>query len=145
MLKRIGARRVLLISALALAVLVGAVAATNLQSQAVYYLTPSEAKAQGIAVGRTVRLGGLVKTGSMSSADLRGANDFRFVITDGTVDVQIVATGAIPGLLREDAGAVVEGAFVADGTFHATQVIAKHDEVYTAPTAGATPAHRTAP
>ena len=145
MLEHLGARRVLLIAALAVAVLVGAVAATNLQNQAVYYLTPSEAKAQGVAVGRTVRLGGLVKTGSMSSADLRGGNDFRFVITDGTVDVQIVATGAIPGLLREDAGAVVEGAFVADGTFHATQVIAKHDEVYTAPTAGATPAHRTGP
>ena len=143
MLDRVGARRVLLIAALAVAVLVGAVAATNLQDQAVYYLTPSEAKAQGIVIGRTVRLGGLVKTGSMSSADLRGANDFRFVITDGTVDVQIVATGAIPGLLREDAGAVVEGAFVDDGTFHATQVIAKHDEVYKAPPAGATPAHRT--
>jgi len=144
-LERLGARRVLLIAALGVAVLVGALAATNLQSQAVYYLTPSEAKAQGVAVGHTVRLGGLVKAGSMSSADLRGANDFRFVITDGTVDVQIVATGAIPGLLREGAGAVVEGAFVADGTFHANQVIAKHDEVYTAPKAGATPPHRTAP
>jgi len=144
-LEQFGARRVLLIAALGVAVLVGTVAATTLQSQAVYYLTPSEAKTQGVAVGQTVRLGGLVKTGSMSSADLRGANDFRFVITDGTVDVQIVATGAIPGLLREDAGAVVEGAFAADGTFHATQVIAKHDEVYTAPKAGATPAHRTAP
>ena len=145
MLERIGARRVLLIAALAVAVLVGTVAATNLQSQAVYYLTPSEARAQGVAAGQAIRLGGLVKTGSMSSADLRGANDFRFVITDGTVDVQIIATGAIPGLLREGAGAVVEGAFVGDGTFHATQVIAKHDEVYTAPAAGATPAHRTAP
>ena len=145
MLDRIGARRVLLIAALAVAVLVGAIAATNLQSQAVYYLTPSEAKAQRVAVGQTVRLGGLVKTGSMSSPDLRGANDFRFVITDGSVDVQIVATGAIPGLLREGAGAVVEGTFIADGTFRATQVIAKHDEVYTAPTAGATPAHRTGP
>jgi cytochrome c-type biogenesis protein CcmE len=144
-LERIGARRVLLIAALAVAVLVGTVAATNLQSQAVYYLTPSEAKAQGIAIGQAIRLGGLVKTGSMSSADLRAANDFRFVITDGVVDVQVVATGAIPGLLREGAGAVVEGAFSADGTFHATQVIAKHDEVYTAPKAGATPAHRTAP
>ena len=144
MLERIGARRVLLIAALGVAVLVGAIAATNLQGQAVYYLTPSEAKAQGVAVGQTVRLGGLVKTGSMSSADLRGAKDFRFVITDGVVDVQIVATGAIPGL-REGAGAVVEGTFVADGTFQATQVIAKHDEVYTAPTAGATPAHRTRP
>ena len=145
MLDRIGARRVLLIAALAVAVAVGTVAATNLQSQAVYYLTPSEAKAQGITPGQAVRLGGLVKTGSMSSADLRGANDFRFVITDGSIDVQVIATGAIPGLLRESAGAVVEGTFAADGTFHATQVIAKHDEVYTAPAAGATPAHRTAP
>jgi cytochrome c-type biogenesis protein CcmE len=144
-LERIGARRALMIAALGAAVLIGTVAATNLQSQAVYYLTPSEAKAQGVTVGQAVRLGGLVKTGSMSSADLRGANDFRFVVTDGVVDVQVVATGAIPGLLREGAGAVVEGSFASDGTFHATQVIAKHDEVYTAPSAGATPAHRTAP
>jgi cytochrome c-type biogenesis protein CcmE len=144
-LDRIGARRVLLIAALAVAVLVGTVAATNLQSQAVYYMTPSEAKTRGVPAGQAIRLGGLVKTGSMSSADLRGANDFRFVSTDGSVDVQIVATGAIPGLLREGAGAVVEGAFASDGMFHATQVIAKHDEVYTAPKAGATPAHRTAP
>jgi cytochrome c-type biogenesis protein CcmE len=49
----------------------------------------------------------------------------------------------VPGLLREGAGAVVQGTFTNDGVFHATQVIAKHDEVYTAPTAGATPAHRT--
>jgi cytochrome c-type biogenesis protein CcmE len=144
-LERIGARRALMIAALGAAALIGALAATNLQSQAVYYLTPSEAKVQGVAPGQAVRLGGLVKIGSMSSADLRGANDFRFVITDGTVDVQVVATGAIPGLLREGAGAVVEGSFASDGTFRATQVIAKHDEVYTAPTAGATPAHRTAP
>lgn len=143
MLERFGARRVLIIAALAVAVLVGALAATNLQSQAVYYLTPSEAKAASVSPGQTVRLGGLVKTGSMSSADLRGTNQFRFVITDGTIDVQVVATGAIPGLLREGAGAVVEGTFAADGTFQATQVIAKHDEVYTAPKAGATPAHRT--
>jgi cytochrome c-type biogenesis protein CcmE len=39
----------------------------------------------------------------------------------------------------------VEGSFGADATFLATQVIAKHDEVYTAPKAGATPPHRTAP
>jgi cytochrome c-type biogenesis protein CcmE len=134
-----------MIAALGAAVLIGTVAATNLQSQAVYYLTPSEAKAQDVTVGQAVRLGGLVKTGSMSSADLRGANNFRFVVTDGAVDVQVIANGAIPGLLREGAGAVVEGSFAGDGTFTATQVIAKHDEVYTAPSAGATPAHRTAP
>jgi cytochrome c-type biogenesis protein CcmE len=143
-IERLGARRVLLIAALGVAVLVGGVAASNLASSTVYYLTPSEAKAKNVPVDQTVRLGGLVKTGSMSSGNLRApAADFSFVITDGTVDVQVIATGAIPGLLREGAGAVVEGTFVADGTFHATQVIAKHDEVYTAPTAGATPSHRT--
>ena len=57
----------------------------------------------------------------------------------------MIGSGAPPALLREGAGAVVEGTFAADGTFRATQVIAKHDEVYTAPTAGATPAHRTVP
>jgi len=38
---------------------------------------------------------------------------------------------------------VVEGTFAADGTFHASQVIAKHDEVYTAPTGSAVPSHQT--
>jgi len=49
----------------------------------------------------------------------------------------------VPEAIRRGAGAVVEGSFAADATFVATQVIAKHDEVYTAPKAGATPAHRT--
>ena len=64
---------------------------------------------------------------------------------DAVTEVQVVATGAVPGLLREGAGAVLEGSFSSDGVFIATQVIAKHDEVYTAPKAGATPSHRTTP
>jgi len=144
-LERIGARRVLLIAALGLAVLVGAFAATNLASSTVYYLTPSEARDRGVAPGQTVRLGGLVKAGSLQMAFGRPNTWFNLVLTDGAVEVPVVATGAIPGVLREGAGAVVEGSFAADGTFHATQVIAKHDEVYTAPKAGATPSHRTTP
>ena len=147
MLERVGSRRVLLIAALAAAVLVGAFAAGNLAGSTVYYLTPTEAKARAIAPGQTVRLGGLVKAGSMTMTF--GSVSVRqmplFVITDGTNEVRVVAAGAVPGLLREGAGAVVEGSFAVDGTFVATQVIAKHDEVYTAPTAGATPAHRTGP
>jgi cytochrome c-type biogenesis protein CcmE len=138
-----------MIAALGAAVLVGTFAATNLAPNTVYYLTPSEAKARGVAVGQTVRLGGQVKTDTLKvdSGSLT-VGGFRFVITDGVNDVKVVSggtVGAVPGLLREGAGAVVEGSFAADGTFTATQVIAKHDEVYTAPKAGATPAHRTAP
>lgn len=145
MLERIGARRALLIAALGVAVLVGAIAATNLQSSAVYYLTPTEAKQRGVVVDQTVRLGGQVKLGTMERAmGSPSFTQFQFVITDGSNDVQVVAQNLdLPGLLREGAGAVVEGRFKGDGTFLATQVIAKHDEVYTAPTAGATPSHRT--
>ena len=145
MLERIGARRVLLIAALAVAVLVGTVAATNLASSTVYYLTPTEAKDRGVNPGQAVRLGGQVKKGSLECSFMYAGDGVRFVMTDGVNDVLVIATGTIPGLLREGAGAVVEGTFIADGTFRATQVIAKHDEVYTAPKAGATPAHRTAP
>jgi len=136
-----------MVAALGAAVVIGTLAATNLAPNTVYYLTPTEARERGVTAGRTVRLGGLVKTGSLSFQPIsfHGPNNFEFVITDGTVDVRVLGQGAIPGLLREGAGAVVEGSFAADGTFTATQVIAKHDEVYTAPKAGATPAHRTAP
>jgi cytochrome c-type biogenesis protein CcmE len=142
-LERLGPRRVLLVAALAAAVLVGAFAVQNLAGSTVYYLTPSEAKDRGVAVGQTARLGGLVRAGSLRYEER--SRDLRFVITDGRSDVSVVGNGAPPALLREGAGAVVEGTFAADGTFRATQVIAKHDEVYTAPTAGATPSHRTGP
>src|SRR5213594_286709 len=138
-----GARRVLLIAVLAAAVLIGFVAVQNLASSTVYYLTPTEARERNIAPGTAVRLGGQVETGSLRYDPQ--TRDLRFVLTDGTTRVTVIGTGAPPALLREGAGAVVEGTFAADGTFRATQVIAKHDEVYSAPTSGATPAHRTVP
>jgi cytochrome c-type biogenesis protein CcmE len=147
-LERIGARRVLLIAALGAAVVVGGFAATNLAPNTVYYLTPSEMLARTVQTGQTVRLGGLVLAGSLRSPPIGRpgfTNEYEFVITDGNANVRVLTNGAIPGLLREGAGAIVEGSFAADGTFVATQVIAKHDEVYTAPKAGQTPAHRAQP
>jgi cytochrome c-type biogenesis protein CcmE len=138
---RIGGRRALLIAALAIAVLIGWVAAQSLGSAAVYYLTPTEAAAQHVGPGRTVRLGGQVLPGTLVYDAATRA--LRFSIGDGITTVPVRGEGAPPGLLREGAGAVVEGTFAADGTFRATQVIAKHDEVYSAPTGSAVPAHRT--
>jgi cytochrome c-type biogenesis protein CcmE len=135
-----GARRVLLIAVLAAAVLIGFVAVQNLASSAVYYLTPTEARQRNVAAGTAARLGGQVETGSLRyDAQTR---DLRFVLTDGTTRVSVVGTGAAPSLLREGAGAVVEGTFAADGSFRATQVIAKHDERYAPPSPGTTPSHR---
>jgi cytochrome c-type biogenesis protein CcmE len=136
-----GARRVLLIAVLAAAVLIGFVAVQNLASSAVYYLTPTEARDRAVAAGTAARLGGQVENGSLRFEPQ--TRELRFVLSDGITRVTVIGTGAPPSLLREGAGAVVEGSFAPDGTFRATQVIAKHDEQYAPPPPGATPSHRT--
>ena len=137
---RLGRRRVLLLAALAVAVVIGYFATQGLTNAAVYYLTPTEARDRHLAAGQTARLGGQIVAGSLRYDP--ATRDLRFSIGDGIVTVQVIGNGAPPGLLREGAGAVVEGSFASDGTFRATQVIAKHDEQYSAPTASATPPHR---
>jgi cytochrome c-type biogenesis protein CcmE len=102
----------------------------------VYYVTPSELLARGsAAVGETVRLGGLVKVGSVSGP---GTN-LTFVLTDGMHEITVHSTVAPTTSFREGIGAVVEGQLAADGIFQASQVIVRHDENYVAPTGGAIP------
>ena len=91
--------------------------------------------------GTHTRLGGQVEAGSLQYDPQ--TRELRFVLTDGTTRAVVIGSGAPPALLREGAGAVVEGTFAADGTFRATQVIAKHDEQYAPPSPGATPSHNT--
>jgi cytochrome c-type biogenesis protein CcmE len=111
-------------------------AVSGIGSALVYYLTPTELHERGdAAVGQSVRLGGLVKPGSMEGP----ATDLRFVLTDGDSDVPVHTTVAPPAMLREGIGAVVEGSLNADGLFEATQVIVKHDENYEAPPPGEIP------
>lgn len=137
----LGERRLLILTALAVAIGIGYVAFQSLGSSTVYYLTPTEAKQRQIAPGQQARLGGLVETGTLRYDET--SRDLRFIITDGVTRVLVIGKGAPPALLREGAGAVIEGFFAPDGSFRATQVLAKHDEVYLAPSPSATPAHRT--
>ena len=56
-------------------------AISSIGNALVYYLTPSELLERGdTAVGETIRLGGLVKPGSVSG----DASDLTFVLTDGS-------------------------------------------------------------
>jgi cytochrome c-type biogenesis protein CcmE len=97
-----------------------------LRDQIVYFYSPSEIQQKGVAAGVAVRLGGLVKAGSWTHAGDR--NDF--VVTDGRTDMLAHFTGILPDLFREGQGVVIEGAMAIDGTFAATNVLAKHDENY---------------
>jgi cytochrome c-type biogenesis protein CcmE len=102
----------------------------------VYYLTPTELLARGeAAIGQSVRLGGLVKEGSVHGP----ATDLTFVLTDGTHEVTVHSTVAPATSFRAGIGAVVEGELTLAGVFEATQVIVKHDENYVAPSEGQLP------
>jgi cytochrome c-type biogenesis protein CcmE len=138
---RLSSRRLLLVFALLAGVLVAFLAVQNLSSNAVYYLTPTEARDRKIAPGTPIRLGGLVVPGTLKYDPQ--SRMLVFGISDGTTNVAVLGTGAPPALLQENAGAVVEGQFGEDGVFRATSVIAKHDEKYAPPSPGRTPAHST--
>jgi cytochrome c-type biogenesis protein CcmE len=124
---------------LGVAIVVGVIAYlafSSVGNALVYYVTPTELLARGdSAFGETVRLGGLVKAGSISGE----APDLRFVLTDGTTEITVHAASAPTRSFREGIGAVVEGELGQDGVFAASQVIVKHDENYVAPSEGGLP------
>ena len=80
--------------------------------------------------GRSVRLGGLVKEGSVHRETVNGHPVATFGVTDGNNTVKVNYSGILPDLFREGQGVVVLGNLQPGGTFHASEVLAKHDENY---------------
>jgi len=119
-------RLALIGAALAILSLAAFLALSALRESIVFFVTPSELAAKPIEAGKRLRLGGLVKAGSL----LREGVTARFEITDGKADLPVVYRGLLPDLFREQQGVVAEGAFDATGTFRADTVLAKHDERY---------------
>src|SRR5712691_6959762 len=100
---------------------------TTLRDSIVFFNSPTDLVEKHIAPGARLRLGGLVKQGSV----VRGENlDVRFDVTDGKNTVPVAFKGLLPDLFREGQGIVAEGALDSTGTFKADSVLAKHDEKY---------------
>jgi cytochrome c-type biogenesis protein CcmE len=128
----------LLLGVAVVIVVVAWLAFSGIGNALVYYQTPSELLARGgEAIGQQVRLGGLVKPGSVSGP----VTDLTFVVTDGTTEISVHSASAPTSSFREGIGAVVEGRLTSQGVFEASRVIVKHDENYVAPTEGQVPSH----
>ena len=97
-----------------------------LRDQIVFFYSPSDVVARQVEAGTPIRLGGLVKDGSWT----RNGQDNTFTVTDNATDIVAHYAGILPDLFREGQGVVAEGAIGPDGTFVATNVLAKHDENY---------------
>ncbi|MBV8797721.1 MAG: cytochrome c maturation protein CcmE [Hyphomicrobiales bacterium] len=111
-------------------VVVGAAAGLSLYALSdsiVFFLSPSEVAAKAVAPGARLRIGGMVKTGSLvKSADQNVA----FVLTDGAHDLKVAYQGLLPDLFREGQGVVAEGLLEGPGQMRAETILAKHDERY---------------
>ena len=98
-----------------------------LGSSIVFFNSPSDVLARHIAPGTRIRIGGLVKTGSVQ----RGDNlKVRFEVTDGKGEIPVRFQGIVPDLFREGQGVVAEGKLERGNVLDADTVLAKHDERY---------------
>ncbi|MFY0476741.1 cytochrome c maturation protein CcmE [Achromobacter marplatensis] len=127
-------RRTLAIAGgLGLLALATALVLNALQSNLVFFFSPTQVAAKEAPRNGSFRVGGLVEQGSVRR-ETDGLT-LRFIVTDTAHTVPVTYQGLLPDLFREGKGVVVAGKLDADGVFRATEVLAKHDENYMPPEA----------
>jgi cytochrome c-type biogenesis protein CcmE len=121
-------RRLILIgSGMAVLAIAVALMLNAFRDSIVFFNSPSDVVEKHVIAGTRIRLGGLVKTGSV----IHGNNlSVRFEVTDGKNGIPVNYRGVLPDLFREGQGVIAEGALDAGGTFNADSILAKHDETY---------------
>jgi cytochrome c-type biogenesis protein CcmE len=93
----------------------------------VFFNSPSDVAEKHVGPGTRIRLGGMVKDGSVVRSD---GLHIRFEVTDGRAEIPVVYQGVVPDLFREGQGVVAEGTLDKSGVFDADTILAKHDETY---------------
>lgn len=101
------------------------------QQNLVFFFSPSQVAANEAPKGRAFRVGGLVEEGSVKREGVKVS----FRVTDTAHAVKVSYSGILPDLFKEGKGVVAQGKLGPDGTFVATEVLAKHDENYMPPEA----------
>ena len=99
-----------------------------LNSKLDLFYTPSEMLEAEIQPGYRIKLGGMVKIGSIE----KQGTAVNFLVTDFKKEVPVTFDGITPDLFKEDGGVVMLGYFL-DGIFQAEEIFAKHDENYMPP------------
>jgi cytochrome c-type biogenesis protein CcmE len=104
-------------------------AMSAMKDQASYFYAPGDVAARGLPLDRPVRVGGMVRQGSLQREP--DGVSIRFLVGDETAaTIPVRYRGITPELFREGSGVIAEGRFQADGSFVASEILAKHDENY---------------
>jgi len=101
----------------------------------VFYWSPTECVEAGDkAIDATIRLGGLVKEGTLQPDEDGSGLDF--VVTDEKNEIRVPTEAVPPAMFREGVGVVLEGTMTKDGVFDSRRLMIKHDNEYRAPEDG---------
>jgi len=101
----------------------------SLEENVVYFISPTEIKNLSELNKKKIRVGGMVKDGSIVTKP----NKINFIITDFKNEIQVSFSGSVPNLFAEGKGVVAEG-YLRDRNFlTAEKILAKHDENYMPP------------
>ena len=101
----------------------------SLEENVVYFQSPTEIKILPEIEKKKIRIGGMVKTDSISMK----TKEIKFIITDFENEINVIYSGAVPNLFTEGKGVVAEGYLKDKNFFLATKILAKHDENYMPP------------
>jgi cytochrome c-type biogenesis protein CcmE len=119
----------IIFSAVVVAAGLGYLAFGNFGKNLVYFVTPSEVVAfSPDHFGKKIRVGGMVVKESMKVVP--NTLKISFQLTDGAQTIPVAFEGVPPDLFKEGTGAVVEGYWADDKTFHSHMIMAKHEEDY---------------
>ena len=101
----------------------------SLEENVVYFQSPTEIKTFSEIDKKKIRIGGMVKVGSISME----VKEIKFIITDFQNEINVIYSGVVPNLFTEWKGVVAEGYLRDKNFFLATKILAKHDENYMPP------------
>ena len=102
----------------------------TLEDNVLYFYSPSEIKkSDDINFKKKIRIGGMVKKGSIQSNE----RDIKFIVTDLKNEIIVSYSGTVPALFEEGKGVVAEGNLKDKKFFIAKRILAKHDENYMPP------------
>ena len=126
------------------AAMLGAVllAMSAIRDQASFFYAPGDVAAKGLPLDRAVRIGGMVRAGSIRRHRDGVTIDF-LVGDDSAATIAVRYTGIAPDLFRENSGVIAEGRFERGGRFIASEILAKHDENYVPPELARRGLHKT--
>ncbi len=121
-------RLILVLLAIAALIAAAFIAANALRNEAAYFYTPTTLKQAHIAQDKAIRLGGMVKRGSIQH--LPDGVTITFTVQDRAAEQHVRYTGIAPDLFVEGSGVVADGHLGSNGLFIADSLLAKHDEKY---------------